>query len=270
MIHQWKVNRFLWNLLALVALWVSLDGWLRPSLYDKVVTKSLMPGILAQDIMTALLAIFLMFFANFTKEKEYKKHLLIFGILGYFFYTYMMYATERIYNGSYFTYLLLAGLSFYSLVFGLVSLRFKPGMKLTVSPRLHGVSLFFTLVIPGIFIPKWTGQLISLIGSANRIEYLYSIYILDLVFVMPAFLIVAFLNWKEYLLGRLLTPVLFIKGFTVLFPLVIAEYLKPIYGQVMNRGEMSFYLVLSLLFLMLTVFYLRGLRELGYTKGLIE
>lgn len=71
-------------------------------------------------------------------------------------------------------------------------------------------------------------------------------------------------------MGRLLTPILFIKGFTVLFPLVIAEYLKPIYGQVMNRGDMSFYLVLSLIFLALTIFYLLKLREPGYTKGLIE
>jgi hypothetical protein len=182
----------------------------------------------------------------------------------------MMYATERLYTYHYTWYLIIASLSFYSLVFGLISLRFKPGMKLSVAPWLHYVSLFFTLLIPCIFIPKWIGQLLPLIGSANRIEYLYSFYILDLVFVMPAFLIVAFLNWRGYLMGRLLTPVLFIKGFTVLFPLVIAEYLKPIYGQIMNRGEITFYLVLSLVFLALTVFYLLGLRELGFTKGLIE
>lgn len=267
---NWKLNKNLWICCFFFGSWMSVSSIMGPLVYKKIANPSLLPGLLAQDIVTLILCILLFFLLRITKENDYKKLIVVFGILGYLFYTYSMYAMERLYNNLYLFYLLLAALSFYSLVFGLLSLRLKPGLQLTVKSWLHYLSLFFTLLVPFIFIPKWISQLLPLLSSGQRIEYLYSIYVLDLVFVMPAFLIVAYLNFKNYLLGKLLTPVLFIKGFTVLFPLVIAEVIKPYYKQVMDFSSMIFYGVLSLIFLFLTVFYLVSLRELGFTKGLIE
>jgi multisubunit Na+/H+ antiporter MnhF subunit len=82
---NWVLNKLLWVYCSMSALFVSLMGLLSPAIYDKVVTKSLIPGILAQDIMTALLGFLMLLLYFFVKENEYKKNLIILGILGYFF-----------------------------------------------------------------------------------------------------------------------------------------------------------------------------------------
>lgn len=56
-----------------------------------------------------------------------------------------------------------------------------------------------------------------LIQTATRVEYFYSIYIMDMAFVFPALIILGVLAAKQRGLGLLLLPVAFVKGFTLLF-----------------------------------------------------
>jgi len=70
----------------------------------------------------------------------------------------------------------------------------------------------------------------------------YSIYILDLCFIMPAFIIVAVMTLKKRGLGFLLTPALYIMGFTLLFPLAQGEFIKPfLYDFLMDIAGLGYW-----------------------------
>jgi len=98
------------------------------------------------------------------------------------------------------------------------------------------------------------------IRSGEKLEAFFSIYILDLCFIMPAFLIVAFLAARNRGLGLLMTPALFAHGFTLLFPVAVGGMLGPVYGQVPKPGETAFFLVLSVVFLLMALVYLRTMK----------
>ena len=83
---------------------------------------------------------------------------------------------------------------------------------------------------------------------------MYSIYILDLCFIMPAFVILAIKTAKNKGLGLLLTPALFVVGFTLLAPLAVGELLKPyFFHQPMEPASMWLFLCLSICFLIFAV-----------------
>ncbi|MDD3890575.1 MAG: hypothetical protein PHR65_11750, partial [Syntrophomonadaceae bacterium] len=131
-------------------------------------------------------------------------------------------------------------------------------------PKLmRNVSMGFLLFVPSLFIPLWISKLLPLIQNGQKIEFTYSIYILDLCFIMPLFIIIAIMAAKKKGLGLLLTPALFIKGFTVLFPVGLSEILKILYNQTTSTGGIWLYWGLSILFLMLVILYLRNLKISG-------
>ncbi|MGM0366101.1 MAG: hypothetical protein ACQEP5_06140 [Actinomycetota bacterium] len=54
---------------------------------------------------------------------------------------------------------------------------------------------------------------------------------------------------------------MFVLGFTLLFPLGMAEALKPVYGQHVDMAGLGLFLVMPVLFLVLAVFYLFKLKK---------
>jgi high-affinity K+ transport system ATPase subunit B len=61
--------------------------------------------------------------------------------------------------------------------------------KVKLSKAMANTSAISGIVIALIFTSLWISALIPLMKEHNRIEFLYSIYLLYLCFVMPAFLI---------------------------------------------------------------------------------
>ncbi|MEO3934454.1 hypothetical protein WMO79_16790 [Micrococcaceae bacterium Sec7.4] len=53
------------------------------------------------------------------------------------------------------------------------------------------------LLQPLIFYPLWIGMLLPLMRNGDQIDSLYFVFILDLCFVMPAFLILAVLTFRS-------------------------------------------------------------------------
>jgi hypothetical protein len=96
--------------------------------------------------------------------------------------------------------------------------------------------------------------------TGRKIESLYSIYILDICFIMPAFVILALMTLKNRGLGLVLTPAMFVLGFTLIFSLVIGELVKPLYQLSPEIPALTISLLLSLLFLVLAAFHLWNLR----------
>ena len=76
-----------------------------------------------------------------------------------------------------------------------------------------------SLVIAALFSYLWIAALLPLMRTGNRIEHLYSVYILDLVFVMPAFALTALMSLRLNNLGMALAPVMMITVFFIIFPL---------------------------------------------------
>ena len=202
---------------------------------------------------------YFIFFTIRIKENDLFSQIVILGILGYLFYGYGIFVIERLYNTLCFVYMVIFGLSFYSIVYSIASIRKDILQRIRLSKLIRFVSVGFLLLQPLIFYPLWISKLLPLIKYSQKIEFLYSIYILDICFVMPAFIIVAIMTAKQKNLGLLLTPALFIKGFTLLFSVAIGGLLAPIYQQPLDATGVWLFLSLSILFLVLVIVYFRSI-----------
>lgn len=251
-----KINKIMWFLVVLMSLVASLVGVFNQNIYTKVVSNEIMPGVLAQDLFTIVLSIITLIFIFTIKENDIKKQIVIMGIISYLFYGYGIYAIERLYTVLYLLYMAIFGLSLYTLVFGIVSINKKILREIRLPKLMKNISIGFLLFIPLLFYPLWISQIIKLIQTGQKLEFTYAVFILDLCFVMPMFIIIAIMVVKNIDLGLLLAPALLIKGFTVLFPVGLGEFFK----QSVDIGEASFYIGFSMVFLILTVFYLRNLK----------
>ena len=89
--------------------------------------------------------------------------------------------------------------------------------------------------------------------TGEKIEFFYSIFILDMVFVLPALVISGALLIKKNALGMVFTPILFFKAFTLLFSVGLGGLVKPLYGQATPPGETAFYMILSVIYLAFAV-----------------
>ncbi len=116
------------------------------------------------------------------------------------------------------------------------------------------------MLIAVLFNILWIMSLLPLMQEHNRIEYLYSIYILDLAFIMPAFFVTAIMSLRKMSFGILMTPAMMIVGFFVIFPLGLNELAKPAFGMAINYGSMLFSFIFSLYMLALAYFQLRSIR----------
>lgn len=262
MIQNLGENRILWVSVALLSLVAAFIGVANPGLYSQVVSTEMMPGVLSQDLITIVSSIVVLFLTVRIKEEDSIKQIVILGIIIYFFYGYGIYVIERIYNVLYFVYMAIFGLSFYSIIYSVANIRKEMLPKIQLPKTIRFVSVGFLLINPLIFYPLWISKLLPFVQSGQKIEFYYSIYILDCCFIFPLFIIVAMMAAKNEGLGLLLTPALFIKGFTLLFSVALGGILKLLYHQQVDAGEWM-YLGLSMVFLILSVVYFRNLKLNG-------
>lgn len=265
MIKNLGANRILWVLTAVLSLIVSLAGVLKSDIYAKVISEKIMPGTIAQDLLTIFASLTLLVLAVLIKEKDFKKEIIVFGILGYLFYAYRIYVIERVYTVLYFIYLAIFSLSFYSLIYGVSSIKQDIIKKVKLPNRIRKISIGYSLFIALVFSALWVGVLVPLISEGEKIEFMYSVFILDLCFIMPAFVILAVMAVRNNGLALLLTPSMYILGFTLLLPVELGELLKPYYNAPIDFGGMVLYLSISLLFLLITTFYLPKIKLSGKT-----
>lgn len=261
MLNNLKANKILWVLVAVLSIIASLAGISsKASIYNEVVGANLISGAFGQDLMSLAAGIILFLLALFSKQGSTKKHIVALGLLGYFFYAYGIYVIERAYNAYYLLYMAIFALSFWAMVYGSFNISKELLQKAGLSNRVRVFSLIVAIFQPVVFYPLWISALLPLMRTHNRIESLYSIYILDLCFIMPAFLILAYYLLKEKVIGYLLSPAMFILGFTLIFSLSLSELVKPIFGGTTDIGSLVSSLVLSILFLSASVLHLGKLK----------
>jgi hypothetical protein len=261
---RWQV-RALWILTGVLTLIAAGAGLLVPDIYTGVVRADLLPGALSQDLTSAVAGIALLVLGSVTRGGRPKLQIAALGILGYLFYAYGIYSIERAYNGFYLVYMAVFALSFWGLVFGAVALRVERPERARLPKRLRLLSASGSLLQPVIFYPLWIAMLLPLMQSGEQIDSLYSVFILDLCFIMPAFLILSVLTFRGRWPGLVLTPAVYLLGFTLIFSLALGELFKPFFDVPVSAASLWSSLALSASFLVLGALHLWKL-DLGVTR----
>ena len=202
------------------ALSVVTAGWalLNPGIYVGVIATATRPGALSQDLISVAAGLVLCGLALPRRRAGAKAELVALGLLGYLLYAYGIYVIERFYNGWYLNYLAIFGMAAWLGALGAIDIMRRTADRATLSRRVNRVLAVGALLQPLIFYPLWWSVLIPLMVHRDRIDSLYSIFILDLVFIMPAFLLVAVGLFRARGWAVLLAPVLFVLGRAVLLP----------------------------------------------------
>ena len=263
MVRNLYINKILWLLTAFLSLVAALAGVFSPGIYQTVVKADIIPGIFGQDLMTIVAAVVIIFLAICTKKEDTFKQILILGIIGYLFYAYGIYVIERIYNLLYYLYLAILGLSFWSLAYSIGKIDREIIRKVRMSGLMLKISAGFSLFVALVFSILWIVQLLPLLQAGEKIEFFYSVFILDLCFIMPAFAITGVMAFRKAGLGLMLIPAMFVLGFTLIFSLAVSELLKPLYGLAIDMVGLLPSLVLSIVFLILTALHFRSLKAGG-------
>lgn len=137
-------------------------------------------------------------------------------------------------------------LSFWALIYA--GTTFGKETRAAALPRtLRLASAAGALLQPLIFYPLWIAMLLPLMRTGEQIDSLYSIFILDLCFIMPAFLILSILIFRSHKLGLILLPALYILGFTLIFSLAIGEIVKPLFNAALSPPALWPAVLLSML-----------------------
>lgn len=259
MVHNPGFNKILWLSNALLALIAAIIGVVNPDVYSQVVSDEIMPGVFGQDLLTIAASVTILILLIRLRKDDSVKQIIILGILGYFFYAYGIYVIERLYNVLYYLYLIIFSLSFWSIIYGLATIRKEILRSVTVSGIIRFVSAGFSLLVALIFNILWIIQLLPLVQTGEKIEFFYSVYILDLCFIMPAFVILGILTIRNRGTGLLLIPAVFILGFTLIFSLAVSTLVRPLFDLTITPGDLVPSLVLSIVFLVLAAWHLRRL-----------
>jgi hypothetical protein len=140
------------------------------------------------------------------------------------------------------------------MVLGLVNINQDVLRQIKASKLTRNLSIGCSIFIPLLFYPLWISQLLPLMRTGEKIDYLFSIYILDMVFLFPAFILSAVLIIRKNALGLILAPILFVKTFTLLFSVGLGGLVALLYDQTtVDPLEIAFYFILSIVFLALAV-----------------
>ena len=253
MIKNLKVHKALWLLIACLSLVAACIGVFNQDIYSKVVSSDWLPGTIAQDAITIIVGLVLLFLSLKTNESDIRKQIIATSLLVYLFYGYSLYVIEQLYTSLYILYMAIVALSFWSIVYSLVNIKQDVLRHIKASKLVRYLSAGCLIFIALLFYSLWTSQLLTLMRTGDKIEFTYSIYIIDMVFVLPALIMSAILLIKKNALGLIFAPILFIKAFTLLFSVGLGGLFKLLYNQTVASGEIAFYFILSAIFLALAV-----------------
>jgi hypothetical protein len=253
-----RLERLSWAAAGAATVGVSTWALLDASLYDGLINPSTRPGAIGQDIVNVLAGAWLCLVAA-RRDLQLRTRLVAMGVLGYLFYGYGIYTIERMYNPLYLVYLFVFTIAFWSLILAAGKLMKRPPSP-TLARRLRVTSAIGALLQPAIFYPLWIGMLIPLMRDRDQIDSLYSIFVLDLCFVMPAFLFVGLGLIRQQGWALLLAPGMFVLGSILMASLTIAELAKPMLGQPFIAAGVLPPLALAVLFAALAGVHLHNLQ----------
>ena len=250
-------HRLAWLVVGVLSVVTAGWGFVDPGIYLGLIAPATRPGAFSQDVMAVVTGIILCGLALTRTRVGTKAELVALGLLGYLFYGYGIYAIERVYIALYLNYLAIFGLATWFLVFGAIDVLRGTADSATLPRPFRRISAAGALLQPLIFCPLWIGMLIPLMVNRHQIDSLYSIFILDLVFIMPAFLLVGVGQLLDRSWAVLLTPVMFVLGAVLILSLALGELVKPAFGLPLTVAGLLPPTLLTVLFVALAVLHLK-------------
>jgi hypothetical protein len=260
MISNLRLSKIFWSITAVSAFLAALPGVLFNDIYVNLFLKDFLPGAYPQDILTMMVSVFLLVLIASTRQNDVKKPIIIIGLIGSLFYLYGIFTIERVYNWFYLLYAFVFASSFWSIVYSLAGFKSEVFSRIQLNTRMLTTTAVSSIVIAILFTLLWTMALIPLMREHKRIEYLYSIYILDLCFIMPAFFITAVMSLRRKPLGILMAPAIMILGFFVIFPLGLNELAKPSAGMPINYGPMAISFLFAAFMMAIAILHLKKIQ----------
>jgi len=244
-----------WYIIALLVFPISLYSAFNFEIYNDLLLAKVFAGTLAQDVMSIFVSITMLVILLTQDISSSKIQIVMTGLVGYTFYAYGIYVIEQVYTEFYFAYMFIFAMALYTLIGSLID--FNQDLKVEMSQNFQRLSTVMLFLIPAIFYPLWVSSIIPLIAGSHQLDNLYSIYIIDLCIIMPAFLICGYLTYKHNSTGYLLGPSLMLIGFSILLPVAFGELFKPIFLQDPDIFGLLGFGVLSIFFLVISVLQLR-------------
>ncbi|QIP15121.1 hypothetical protein G8759_22100 [Spirosoma aureum] len=260
-----RLTAILALVVSLLVLYASLRGVLDKHLYIDaiaagVLSKSLLAAIRLQDQLSIPFAVTLLIVSvSHFLYAGYKTFLVLLGLVGNFLYAYGLFVISGNFTAIYLVYLVIFGLSIYSLIFGLTSFEPEVVRYLQLPVLLRNSISLFLLVIVFIFVFLWVNSLTPLISKHIRPDT-YAVFILDLCIVMPGLAITAVQLLRRIPFGNVLVGIFLIKILTLILPVAIGEILLSTHTKPTDYSMAAIYSLIVFISLFLSVHYLLKLR----------
>ena len=211
---------------ALIAAICSAAGLIDPGQYRAVVSPAVLPGALGQDATALALALLLLV----ATARHRSADRLALPALAFLAYGYGIYAIERTVTVWYIAYLAALACATWALVLGVArGLHAAAGTEPLAGARRVMVAALCGLTSLA-FSVAWVSALTPYARSGRQPTELWSIYLMDLCFVMPALATAAWWTWRRDPRGRALGTLMTGLGAVMMASLSLAEVCGPLAG----------------------------------------
>ena len=211
---------------ALIAAICSAAGLIDPGQYRAVVSPAVLPGALGQDATALALALVLLV----ATARHRSADRVVLPALAFLAYGYGIYAIERTVTVWYIAYLAALACATWALVLGVArGLHAAAGTEPLAGARRVMVAALCGLTSLA-FSVAWVSALTPYARSGRQPTELWSIYLMDLCFVMPALATAAWWTWRRDPRGRALGTLMTGLGAVMMASLSLAEVCGPLAG----------------------------------------
>ncbi len=214
-------TRILLVISALVIL-VGAAGLFLPDFYaarDNAMTTYEIAGQDSISLLCGLLMFVLVLFSNKGKLVP----VVITGLLVYTTYIYAYFLFGLLVTPLFMIYLLITGLSFYSLAGILISLAGRGDEPVTSAQKWVSGYLIFVVVMVGII--DGTDIVANTIFSKGVMTTQGAFYYLDLAFLFPGMVLAAVWNWRGKVIGRYFSGAFLVKTIALMPALILSDVL---------------------------------------------
>lgn len=211
---------------ALIAAICSIAGLVDPGQYRAVVSPAVLPGAIGQDATALALSVVLLVVTARRRSLDR----VVLPALAFLAYGYGIYSIERTMTVWYIAYLAALACATWALVLGVArGLRVAAGTEPVAGAARVVVALICGLTSVA-FSAAWVSALAPYVRSGRQPAELWSVYLMDLCFVMPALATAAWWTWRRDPRGRALGTLMTGLGSVMMASLSLAEISGPLAG----------------------------------------
>jgi len=247
-------------IISILSAYSAIRGFVDENLYGDIIATGVfkpvyMAGTISQDMITIVSSVIMIFLVMFyVKRKSTKMFITILGLLSFYFYAYGTYVISALYTQIYFIYMIIFTLSLFGLIIGINGFNKEDINKTFLPKKMQILSIIFLSVIVVLFVPMWVSAMIPYIQS-NNVPDFYAIFILDLCFVMPFFVVLIYMIFKNHKLSNILLGIALTKNITLIISVIIGELTFPTHGGIIDIGVVLIYSFIILISSLIFIFY---------------